>query len=1034
MSRPLARLLAVAAVLAVLPQGVAAAEPARESVAPGSQLPVEVVTALFEDRSGFLWIGSREGLILYDGYTSRTFEHDVSDPASISENSIRVLYEDRKGRLWIGTNAGGLNLLDRVTSTFHAFRHDSGDPQSISNDSVYAIAEDDAGALWVGTQSGLDRFDPDAGRFERVTGLSHDYVDTLLATASGDLWIGTVGGGLNRLDLASRAVRVLRHEDADPATLASDHVFALAQDGSGRLYVGSQAGVDRLDPSGERATRLPFVRDRRPTEVLVTSLAIGPDGTVWAGTFAAGLWSLPPGGEAFAPELGKEASRVICLSPDRTGRVWVGTWGNGLVRAGNASGRFASVGDAVDTTAVFEDSAGNLWSGESPGLVRREPSGRTRRLPELGGAVALKELRNGRLIVGTYRDCAEVDPASGRLLWHANPDPSRDAPVGPGWVWSVLEDRSGRVWIATGGGGLFRRRDDGSYDRFRHDPADPHSLSDDYLVALLEGKDGTLWIGTRSGGLNVLLPGASGFIRCEPRAGDPRSLSHHSVVALLEDARGTIWAGTGGGGLNRVERDASGGVAFSRYTEDDGLIDDNVVSLAGDDDGTLWIGTRRGLSRFDPREGRFAGYGLEDGLPSLEFATGAAAGGRRALHFGTQRGIVSVPRGAPFPAAFPSPTVLTSIRTLSGRIEGALPPWSERRIEVPYGESLTFEMAVLDYGDRRRHRYAYRLDGLSKSWIDLGTRREVTLTHLDPGSYVLHVKGRNDQSIWSESPTALTLRVVPPFWMTAWFRIVCATLLAAAALTIHRVRTASLTRRNRELLELQEHRERAQAEQAQTYARLRGLTRRLEAAKEDERKRIARELHDEMGQILTTAKLNLQLVSEDVPGGERDRRVGDAIGLIDRLIAQVRTLSLALRPPLLDELGLKAALRGYVEAQQRHAGVPITLRADAPTDGLPPDVEIAAFRVVQEAITNVLRHARARRIDVELSYDPGWLSISVEDDGQGFDVTAALERASEGRHLGLAGMKERVESMGGSIAITSMPGAGAKVLARLPWA
>jgi signal transduction histidine kinase len=304
----------------------------------------------------------------------------------------------------------------------------------------------------------------------------------------------------------------------------------------------------------------------------------------------------------------------------------------------------------------------------------------------------------------------------------------------------------------------------------------------------------------------------------------------------------------------------------------------------------------------------------------------------------------------------------------------------------------------------------------------------------------LRVKGRNDQGVWSEARAALPLRIVPPFWMTVWFRALAAAVIVGLVVAGHRLRTAALEQSNRELVILKEERERAlhdarasQQELHLAYGRLRGLTRRLEAAKEEERKRIARELHDEMGQILTTAKLNLQLLPGTQAPEDRERRVGDAIGLLDRLIGHVRALSLDLRPPLLDELGLAAALRGYLEAQARRSGMAIDLVCDQVPPGLPNDVEIAAFRVVQEAITNVLRHAGAKRVAVELRYDPGRLSLSVTDDGHGFDVAKALEAASEGRHLGLLGMKERVESMGGTTTIESSMDRGSAVKASILW-
>jgi signal transduction histidine kinase len=480
-------------------------------------------------------------------------------------------------------------------------------------------------------------------------------------------------------------------------------------------------------------------------------------------------------------------------------------------------------------------------------------------------------------------------------------------------------------------------------------------------------------------------------------------------------------------------------VVFTRFSAKDGLIDDNVMSLAEDADGTLWVGTRRGLSRFDPARRLFVNYGLEDGLPSVELQMGAASSGRSRIYFGTHRGVVVAARGTPFLAPHPAPTVLTSLRTPLGAIAGDQPPWLTSRIELPYGRVVSFEFATLDFGDRRRHRYAYRLEPSNDEWIDLGARRDITFTRLDPGHFTLRVRGRSDQGVWSETAQPLAIRVVPPFWMTVWFRLLAACALVALAVAAHLVRTASLQRRNRELVDLQEQRERALAEAStsqqalgEAYQRLRGLTARLTAAKEEERAWIARELHDEMGTGLTTTKLMLELLAGARSADDRERSVREAIGLLDRMIDRVRTLSLDLRPPLLDELGLAAALRGYVESLARRAQLEITLEIPDLPARVPEELGIAGFRVVQEALTNVVRHAQARRAAVEVRYAPGALDLRVTDDGRGFDVGATLERSTAGGHAGLLGMKERVEAMGGELHIRAQAGRGTEIRARLP--
>ena len=1039
------------------------AEPAagrQDTVSPNSTLAAEVVTAVYQDRTGFLWVGTREGLIRYDGYTATTFEHDVADPDSISDNAIRVVFEDSAGALWIGTNAGGLDRFDRATGRFRHFRHDSANPRSLSNDSVYSIVEDRDGRLWVATLAGLNRLDVATGLFERFDsktgGLSHDYVDALLIDHEGALWIATVWGGLDRRDPLDGRIEHFRHDPADSRSIESDSVHALAEDAHGALWVGTSEGINRFDRATRAFQRIEFEKTAGAHPSITSSLVLEPDGTVWAATFDAGLWSLAPGETVFrqhplsAAGAGRSADRVISLLLDKRGALWAATWGAGLIRlaVGNrlfhtiTAGAEGTPTVGADVSSVLEDRLGGLWIGSYGGsfLIRQEPGGAVR--PLAGPApLALWESRTGRIWIGTTVLLRELDPGSGHSR-DFRETPGVPGGLGPGWVCALCEDRQGRLWVGTGGGGLHRLREDGTFERFTNDPGNPKSLSDDYVTAILEDRGGTLWVGTRSGGLNALPPDGREFERYVPgnlRA-DNGSISSLTILALFEDREGRIWIGTGGGGVNRIERPLGEGRArFVHLTEREGLVDDNVVSLAEDDDGSLWIGTRRGISRYAPDSGAVISYGLGDGLPSATFSAGAVAAGRQSLFFGTQHGVVAITRGTPFPKPTASPMLLTAVRALHGSALPDRPAWELGEIAVPYGEILSMEMAVLDFGDRRRHRYSYKLEGLQDEFVDLGTRREITFTRFDPGSYTLRVRGRNDQGVWSEPSVPLRIHIVPPFWMTTWFRAFAVATVGLLALAAHRLRTKALENRNWELVQLKEQRETALDEVRASqralhgaYERLRGLTRKLEAAKEDERKVIARELHDELGQAISTAKLNLQLLASVPTPVEHDRRVADTIGLLDRMIGLVRTISLDLRPPLLDELGLSVALRGYLEAQERRSGVAIEFDVSGVPARLPEDLQITVFRVVQESVTNVFRHAGASRVEVDLQGNATRLALRVVDDGRGFDLGEALERAAVGRHLGLMGMRERIESMGGTLSIESSPGRGTDIRAQIP--
>jgi ligand-binding sensor domain-containing protein/signal transduction histidine kinase len=1049
----------LALVALLVPWGFQAAfamGPAFQRVGNESGPPPAVITSLYQDRAGFVWIGSRDGLTLYDGHSFVVFEQDASDPESLSGNTIRTIYEDRDGNLWFGTNTGGLNLLDRSSWTFKHFRHDSADPQSISHDSIYAILHDQDGFLWVGTQRGLNRFDMETGEFQRFFAdpddpgsLSNDYVMTLLQDRTGRLWVGTLGGGLNLWHPENETFTAYRHDPEESDSLKVDEISALLENGSGQLWVGTIDGLDLFDPL-EGSFRRVAEGPGGLADPLVTSLAHGSPGKVWIGTHGGGLHQLDVAsgrmrGWQHEPARRESLSEdvIIALLVDDAGSLWIGTWGGGLNRLSSTALLFADLTHEeflpaevpdTDITAMTHDRSGGTWVGTRTGYVVRSDAVQRRSRTYLRGGdegtariiQGLHEDREGALWIATNVALLKLDPATGRLQ-EMRHDPTDPNSLGPGYVRSVLQDRAGRIWVGTGEGGLQRLDTDGSVaERFLHDPKDPESLSDNYVTTVLEDSRGTLWVGTRSGGLNALDPETRRAVRYLPDPDDERSLSHHYVTSMLEDSTGRLWVATSGG-VNLVEAREGGRVRFRRFTEGEGLIDNNVMGLLEDTDRTLWISTKRGLSRFDPTNRLFASIYVSDGLPTAEFEPGSAARTRDKVCFGSVKGVVAIPVGTPFPPPTPSPIVVTSLRSAGEEIRGDRPAWELGNLRVPYGEWLSIELAVLDYSPERRHHYAYRI---GDEWVDLGSRREITFSGLTPGLHEFSARGRNSQGVWSTPTPALHIEVVPPFWMTRWFRGLMLLLLVAVAIAIHQGRLAVVERRNRELVELHRQREKAQTDLSAAYERLRRLTRRLEAAKEDERQHIARELHDDMGPTLTAVIINLQLLSKTPDPAERTRKIEDAVELVDRLVQRVRDLSLDLRPPLLEELGLLPALKGYLEAQSARTGLKIVV--EGKVSELNGETEIVAFRLVQEAVTNVIRHAGATRVDVSVRQMGAALDLFIKDDGRGFDVRDTMDRAASGKGLGLPGMQERVQILGGEFEIRSIEGSGTEITVRLP--
>ena len=1020
-----------------------------ERVGSPSGPPSGVVTAVCRDRAGFLWIGSINGLSLYDGHTFTSWVHDPSDPSSISDDAIRTIFEDSRGALWVGTNTGGLNRLDRATGSFARFRHDSGNPGSLSHDSVYAIAEDRGGALWVGTQRGLNRLAPGSDTFERF--LEDTYAGSLLVDGEGRLWVGTVGRGLLRWEATARRFDAYRHDPADPGSLGHNSVFRLLEHPAGVLWVGNGLGLDRLDVPRMRFRRYPHRAGSTggPSYPIVSSLAPAAGERIWVGTFGGGLDALDPATGTFESHRHERSeprsipsNRVLDLVTDGTGALWVATLGGGLSRVSPSALLIASgaerfhVPDELadrDLTALEFDREGALWLGTRDGtLLRRDPAtGAYRSYGDRspGSVLRIHVDRRGDVWAGAARGLARYDVTSGAATYFGN-DPSDSASLGPGFVPALLAEADGTFWVGTGEGGVQELDSGGRVRRrFRHDPADPESLSDDYVTVLRRARDGTLWVGTRSGGLNSLDTASGRIVRYRTVPDDPYSIGHHNVTAIHEDRRGRLWIATAGGGLNLAERpDPSSRMRFERITVADGLVDNNVMGIVEDDDGSLWLSTKRGLSRYAPDSGIFANYLVADGLPSGEFEFGSATRSPDALFFGSVQGLTVIPAGSPFPPATASPTVITSVQR--EREEQGRAATAPERLALPYGAWFAVEIAVLDYSPEHRHAYAYRLRE-GDEWIDVGARRSITFTDLAPGRYALATRGCNARGVWSES-APLAIEIVPPFWMTLWFRLLVVGAIGGAVVVIYQRRLTTLARRNRELLTLQEQRERANRDLAEAYGRLQHLARRLEAAKEEERKHIARELHDDLGPNLTAVNINLRLLRSNFGDAVAMRRFEDTVDLVDRMVQQIRDLSLDLRPPLLDEMGLLTALRGYLETQAERTGLAIDVVADPLEAPLPPEVEIAAFRAAQEGVTNAIRHAQASRVTVGVRCVDGIVEVDVEDDGRGFDAAGTLAAPATGRHIGLLGLQERARMLGGSFEIDSSPGRGTRVRVRIP--
>ncbi|MGD2148735.1 MAG: two-component regulator propeller domain-containing protein, partial [Anaerolineae bacterium] len=793
-------------------------------------LSQNVVLTIEQDRRGFMWFGTEDGLNKYDGYDFTVFKHDPDDEGTLSEDFVSVVYEDREGDLWIGTR-DGLNRLDRSTGTFVRYLHDPADGESIGGSWIVALHEDREGALWIGSDDGgLERFDRDTGVFvhyrhnpDDPQSLSDDSVGAIYEDAEGGLWVGT-DAGLNLLDRASGTFLRFQNRPNDPQSLSGMEVSAIVEDREGDVWVGTEdAGLNRYDRSSRTFTRYQH-DDAGPPSLAhdrVKALFVDSAGRLWVGT-QNGLDLYDYDHDQFihyqndpGDPKSLSSNAVWSILEDRTGVLWFGTYGGGASKYSRTTDQFTLYQHKPDLPnslsdnmiwALHEDSAGVLWVGTFNGGLNRldRESGELqvyRHDPEDANSLssddvrAILEDRTGVLWVGTGGGLDRLDRETGAFA-HYRHDPNDPTSLSENRVSVLFEDGKGDLWVGTRAGGLNRfDRETEGFVRYQHDETDPNSLSNDRVWALYEDSGGRLWVGTL-GGVNVMDPGGDGFVRYLNDPDDAQSLANDAVFSFHEGADGAMWVGTWGSGLDRFDPETG---AFSHFTEKEGLANNVIYGIEADSVGNLWMSTNWGLSRFDPIAESFHNYDVGDGLQDNEFNVGAhCASPSGELFFGGIRG---------FNAFYPEqvtgnphvpPVVITMFSRFNQVVHRDLKPGAH--IPLTYRDNfISFEFSALDYTSPDKNQYMYMLEGQDENWVDAGTRRHVDYTNLQGGEYVFRVRGSNNDGVWNEEGTHVRLTVTPPFWETWLFRGLAISVLAVGVVGGYWLRVRNVEARSLEL-------------------------------------------------------------------------------------------------------------------------------------------------------------------------------------------------------------------------------------------
>lgn len=793
-------------------------------------------TCITQDRFGFIWVGTQDGLNRFDGYNFHAYRHDESDPHSIPGNWIDTLFNDRQGRFFVGTRAGlvyfdgatghfipvpleaGVDTHQHVTSmrqdrqgrywvgTFEGLfclneklepiaQYLNGTAESGVEKPVFIedVSIDSQGAVWLATRgAGLQVIQPGAARPEVVPGFPP--VLLCLFAEGSVLWIGSLEHGLFRFDTKSGERRIYTADPALPNPLVDNSVSSLCRDKLGRLWAGTYKGISIMLPKGREVWNIRRSEEKSGLQDdYVRTVFVDAQGFIWVGTQSHGVDRHNPTTALFGTYLHqREAPNSLpggdlrCITEDKRKRLWIGA-NSSLSYLDSETGRFVVLDPNMPNNpynfrpmlALCVDTADQLWIGCINGLFLYEEQHKR-----------FKRFVN--------------DPADPRSI-------SENSVV------SMVAHRDGSIWAGTRLAGLNRYDPrTGHFTRYSHDPAKSDSLSGDFVSAVYFDSKDQGWVGTFSNGLNRMRADG-GFDHFDERHG----LTNPAALCLLEGRDQQLWVGTLGGLFVKGPRD----VHFRYIGEQDGLPNEAIYGLLEDAKGAIWASTNNGMARIDPATKKIRAFHAEDGLQGDEFNSNAywkRTDGR--LVYGGNRGL-NMFRGEQIPEEIPQlKVVFTDFWLFNMPVppelrgpQGVLdrPIWEEDHLQLDYSHYVfSFLFSSLKIADNQRVRYAFKMEGFDEEWLETtSSLRYATYTNLPSGTYTFRVKGRLPNDAWSKEEARIRVTVHPPFWRTnlafVVYGLLAIALIAAIAWNVKRGRivlerrvadrTAELHRQNEAL-------------------------------------------------------------------------------------------------------------------------------------------------------------------------------------------------------------------------------------------
>lgn len=831
-------------------------------------LSQNTVKCIHQDALGFIWFGTFDGLNRYDGYEFVIYKPDFSDSTSISSNRIECIHETPDGDLWIGT-LNGLNKYNPHTDSFARFQHDKSNPFSISENNITSICGDNE-VLWIATASqGINAFVIKENKFYRFLhhknnpgSLSNNYIFSVHIDKDNYLWIATDGGGINRLNLnktdlpdpnfspSSVSFTHFTHNKNNKNSIANNVVRCIWEDPDKTLWFGLwNEGICKLPYKNRNTAKfinytynkknpqslsnnriLTIFRDNKHTlwvgtrnglnQLLQETIQVQGEDTVHIASFAHYRNNLNDNNSI-------SGNFIEDIFQDESGILWIGTIDEGVNKIKRRTKDFV-IYNGSDynfrnnaVRSVFEDEQHNLWLGmRRNGLKKIERKPQTdysakqvtiREYPYLDNnqketyssyLLSLEKSQNDSILwLGTDgRGLIKFNKyTEAQKKYQYNEQDSNS--IANNYIWCLHEDTQGVLWIGTADRLSIFLPENFSSEKFINYQAngDSNSLKDNLILNIFEDSQGTIWIGTYNGGLHRVFnyntlknSSLSGIYRLQFRSYMRRetntSLNSNSIRAVCESTDGKyLWIGTMGGGVNLFNKKNE---TFTAFGKSHGLDNDVITSIIEDRNRDIWVSTNKGISRFDSEKQKFKNYGYSNGLffnafrANISYKTSTDE-----IIFAGKNGFVVFYPDSITDRNFVVPVRITDFQIFNKSVHVAefhrdhkvltQSIHSTDEVTISYKDNIiSFAFAGLDYNNPQNIHYAYMLEGFDNDWIFTDAKRRfASYTNLEGGTYIFKVKATNSDGVWNNNPTTLKVIIKPPFWKTPVFYIIIALLL-----------------------------------------------------------------------------------------------------------------------------------------------------------------------------------------------------------------------------------------------------------------